>query len=201
MPQDPPSKLITPRRDFIKHSVLATAAAGLVTSTPGLSIARSAHAGGSETVKVGLIGCGGRGKGAAADAMRADTGAVNLTAVADVFEDRANAALEQLTVDFGDKVQVKAENKFVGFDAFQQVIDNDNVDLVILTTPPGFRPLHFEKAVQAGKHVFMEKPVAVDAPACAVSWRPTRSPRKKTCWCRWVCNAATNAPIAKPSSA
>lgn len=157
-------KTIKPRRDFLKAGSAAVAAAGVVSSTPGLSIARSAYPGGSETVRVGLIGCGGRGRGAAANAMNANTGSVNLTAVADVFEDRANSAAEQLKVSHGDKVQIKPENKFVGYDAFEKVIGSDDVDLVILTTPPGFRPLHFEKAVEAGKHVFMEKPVAVDAP-------------------------------------
>lgn len=164
MSDNSPKKTITPRRDFLKAGTAAVAAAGVVSSTPGLSIARSAYPGGSETVRVGLIGCGGRGRGAAGNAMSANSGSVNLTAVADVFEDRVNAAAEQLKVNHGDKVQIKPENKFIGYDAFEKVIGSDDVDLVILTTPPGFRPLHFEKAVEAGKHVFMEKPVAVDAP-------------------------------------
>jgi predicted dehydrogenase len=173
------NKRVTARREFLKGGTAAVAAAGLVSSTPGLSIARSAWAGGSDSVKVGLIGCGGRGKGAAADAMRASTGSVQLIAVADVFEENVNAAVEQLRVDHGDKVQVRDSNRFVGFDAYQRVIDSDDVDLVILTTPPGFRPLHFEKAVQAGKHVFMEKPVAVDAPGVRRILAANRIAREK----------------------
>lgn len=157
-------KTIQPRRDFIKTGTAALAAAGVVSTTPGLSIARSAHVAGSETVKIGLIGCGGRGKGAAANAMNNTLGNVNLVAIADVFEQRLNSAAEQLEAANGDLVQIPDQNKFLGYDAYERLIECDDVELVILTTPPGFRPLHFEKAVEAGKHVFMEKPIAVDAP-------------------------------------
>ena len=164
MAREKSKKSVQPRRDFIKAGTAAVAAAGIASSTPSLSIARSAHAAGSETVKVGLIGIGGRGKGAANNAMKNTLGNVNLVAVADVFEHKIEKGLEQLTAGNGDRVQVPEANRFVGFDAYDRLLDSDDVELVILTTPPGFRPLHFERAVEAGKHVFMEKPVAVDAP-------------------------------------
>jgi myo-inositol 2-dehydrogenase / D-chiro-inositol 1-dehydrogenase len=149
------------RRTFLQTGAAALAAGAAV--TPGLSLARSAHVAGSDTVKIGLIGCGGRGTDAANQAMNTTSGSVNLVAMADLFEDRLNGAHEGNKVEHGDKVQVPDSQKFTGFDAFDRLLDTD-VDLVILTTPPGFRPLHFEKAVAAGKHVFMEKPVAVDGP-------------------------------------
>ncbi|MEM7456540.1 MAG: Gfo/Idh/MocA family oxidoreductase [Planctomycetota bacterium] len=157
----------TDRRNFLKTGS-AVAAAGAVAgslATPDLSIARSAYAGGSETVKIGLIGCGGRGTGAAEQAMNTTSSNVELTCMADVFEDRLrgshnrNSNMESI----GGKVRVNDDAMHIGYDAYKRVLDSD-VDLVILTTPPGFRPLHFEAAIDAGKHVFMEKPVAVDAP-------------------------------------
>ena len=149
------------RRQFLKTGT-ATVAAGLV-AQPGLSLARSAHAAGSDSVSVGLIGCGGRGTGAATQALNTNSCPVTLNAMGDIFQDRLDGALESVTIEHGEKVQVPADRQFVGFDAIDRVLETD-VDLVILTTPPGFRPQHFEKAVAAGKHVFMEKPVAVDAP-------------------------------------
>ncbi len=150
----------TARRDFLRTGATVVAA-GL--ATPSLSLARSAYAGGSQTVKLGLVGCGGRGTGAATQAMNTKSGAVNLVSVGDVFEDRLNGAVERITAEHGEKVQVNNDHRFVGFDAFENVMASD-IDLVILATPPGFRPLHFEHAIDQGKHVFMEKPVAVDAP-------------------------------------
>jgi predicted dehydrogenase len=156
-----PNKKQQGRRDFLKTSS-AVVAAGLA-SKPGLSLARSAHAAGTDTVRIGLVGCGGRGTDAANQAMNTQSGSVNLVAMGDLFEDRLNGALGGTTAEHGDKVQVADSHKFVGFDAYEKVLQTD-IDLVILATPPGFRPLHFETAVDAGKHVFMEKPVAVDAP-------------------------------------
>lgn len=113
-------------------------------------------------LKVGLIGCGGRGTGAAAQALQADPNVV-LTAMGDVFDDRLQLAYGELLKIHPEKIKVEPQNKFIGFDAFQKVISTD-VDVVILTTPPAFRPDHLTAAVNAGKHVFCEKPVAVDAP-------------------------------------
>lgn len=116
----------------------------------------------SDTLRVGLIGCGGRGSGAANEALRADSNIV-LTAMGDVFEDRLQSSLKNLRTANPEQVKVTPENCFVGLDAFKKVIDS-GVDVVLLATPPGFRPVHIKAAIEAGKHVFSEKPVATDAP-------------------------------------
>ena len=116
----------------------------------------------SDTLKVGLIGCGGRGTGAANQAMNADPNVV-LTAMADVFEDRMETAYNALMDENPEKMKVAPDQKFMGFDGYKKVLESD-VDVVILATPPNFRPAHLEACIAAGKHVFFEKPVAVDAP-------------------------------------
>src|SRR5437660_1446423 len=143
------------RRGFLKTS----AAAGAV-----LAVAPGVHAGGGDTLKIGLIGCGSRGTGAAAQALNADKN-VQLVAMADAFEDRLQESLKILKDDaqIAAKVDVKPERRFVGFNAYKDVLASE-VDVVLLTTPPHFRPMHFEAAIKADKHVFAEKPVAVDAP-------------------------------------
>jgi predicted dehydrogenase len=142
------------RRDFLKTAVIASST---------LAIPRNAHAASSDLLKVGLIGCGGRGTGAATQALGADKN-VQLFAMADAFEDRLQQSLRQLKGenDVATKVAVTPEHCFVGFDAYKQVIAC--CDVVLLCTPPHFRPLHLKAAVEAGKHVFAEKPCAVDAP-------------------------------------
>ncbi|MEQ8786615.1 MAG: Gfo/Idh/MocA family oxidoreductase [Pirellulaceae bacterium] len=150
----------TSRRDFIKTGSSLLVAGGVVAST--LPVARAAHAFGSDTIKIGLVGCGGRGTGAAVQAMNTE-GSVKLVAMGDVFPDRLQTAYRSAKSRHGDSVDVPRERQFVGFDAYKRVLETD-IDLVILATPPGFRPLHFEAAVKAGKHVFAEKPVATDAP-------------------------------------
>ena len=164
LPHQDPKKNKT-RRDFLKTgtTVAATAAAVGALATPKLSLAKSAHAAGTDTVKIGLVGCGGRGAGAAIQAMNTTSGNVELVAMGDVFADRMESTLEQAKTEHGDKVRVNEDSTFIGLDAYKSVMDSD-ADLVILATPPGFRPQHFQAAVEAGKHVFMEKPVAVDAP-------------------------------------
>ncbi len=147
------------RRDFIRASSLLMAT-GAVTGT--LGIARAVHAFGSDVIKIGLVGCGSRGKGAAVQALGTTGGPVRLVALADVFEDRLQSAYRQIKGRHGDRLDVPADRRFVGLDGYRGVMESD-ADLVILATPPGFRPLHFQAAVEAGKHVFMEKPVAVDA--------------------------------------
>lgn len=146
----------TSRRQFI------TTAAATAASVAAAPRAFAAHHGGSGRLRIGLVGCGGRGKGAIRDAMNAGDDAV-LVAMGDAFEDNMTSAYGSLKEEFGDRVQVPSEQRFSGFDAYKQVIDTD-CDIVFLTTPPGFRPIHFRAAVDAGKHVFAEKPVAVDAP-------------------------------------
>jgi len=152
-------KIIEPsRRELIKGSAGIVAAAALASTL----IPRGVYAAGDETIKIALIGCGGRGTGAASQAL-STKGPVKLIAVADAFKDNAEGALKNLKNQFGDKVDVPADRIFHGFDAYKQAIAA-GPDLVILATPPGFRPIHFEEAVNAGKNVFMEKPVATDAP-------------------------------------
>ncbi len=151
----------TTRRQFVQRSSTVLAGASLL---GGLSVARRAHAAGDDTIRVGLIGCGGRGTGAASQALRADAN-VKLVAMADAFRDNLEDKLQVLSRDndIRDKIDVPKERQFAGFDAYQQCIDS-GVDLVILATPPGFRPIHLAAAIAADKHVFMEKPVAVDGP-------------------------------------
>ena len=155
------------RRDFLK----TTAAVGAVVASSASLYA----AGGGDTIKVGLIGCGGRGRGAVRDILNAekkingDNPKVEIVAVADAFEDRAKDAVKAFTnaksQDYGSfvkQVKITPETTFVGLDAYQKLLATD-VNLVILATPPGFRPTHLEAAVKAKKHIFCEKPVAVDA--------------------------------------
>lgn len=146
------------RRAFVKNASLGAGGMMLLGSLP---VSASAFAGGNETIKLALIGCGGRGTGAANQALIADEG-VKLVAMADVFKDRLDGSFERLSERHGSRVDVPEEHKFIGFDAYDKAIEL--ADVVILATPPGFRPVHFEAAVEAGKHIFMEKPVATDAP-------------------------------------
>ncbi|MCP3920425.1 MAG: Gfo/Idh/MocA family oxidoreductase [bacterium] len=158
----------TTRRSILKTGSAAVAGASLGgTSLFGSQSPQAegerASAKNGETIRVALVGCGGRGTGAARQALSTE-GSVQLVAMADAFSDRLEGSLAEISkhVDAA-RLDVPEERRFVGFDAAQKAIDSD-VDLVILTTPPGFRPMHFEYAVSKGKHVFMEKPVAVDAP-------------------------------------
>jgi len=151
------------RREFVKTSSLVVG--GLMLGS--LPLESSANVLGDDTIKVGLIGCGGRGTGAAVQALSTKQN-VKLVAMAEAFRDRLDQSyknikseLENNEMDAG-RLSVPEANKFVGFDAYEKVLPL--VDVVILATPPGFRPMHFEAAINAGKHVFMEKPVAVDAP-------------------------------------
>jgi predicted dehydrogenase len=146
------------RRDFLKRTSTAIAGASML---GGLSVERSAFAAGSDTLKVVLVGCGGRGSGAASQALSTD-GPVKLVAMADVFKDRLEGSLKTLSEHHKDKVDVPPDRQFVGFEAYKQAIPLG--DVVVLATPPGFRPMQFEEAVKQGKHVFTEKPVATDAP-------------------------------------
>lgn len=159
------TKLESTRREFLNDgSKLAVAGAAMGTiAAPSLPIARSAHAFGSDTVRIGLIGCGGRGTGASVQAMNTTTGNVELVAMGDAFQNRLDGSLKTCQKEHKNKVRVPKERQFVGFDAYKNVLASD-IDFVILATPPGFRPLHFEAAINAGKNVFMEKPVGVDAP-------------------------------------
>ncbi|MBB2149304.1 Gfo/Idh/MocA family protein [Pedobacter gandavensis] len=144
------------RRDFLKTSALVAG---------GVMMNQFAFAGGhsstDDTIKIALIGCGDRGTGAAFQALSTKQN-IKLVAMADAFQDRMDNSYKVLSDKFKDKVDVPVERRFVGFDGYQKAIAL--ADVVLLVTPPGFRPTHFEEAVKQGKHVFMEKPVAVDAP-------------------------------------
>jgi myo-inositol 2-dehydrogenase/D-chiro-inositol 1-dehydrogenase len=141
------------RREFIVGSSVATAS---------LLIPRFAHASGSDTIKVGLIGCGGRGTGAAANCVESSPGVV-IYAMGDLFPDRLAGSRDTLKGALKEAYQVPDDRAFTGWDAYKKVLAQP-VDMVILATPPGFRPIHLAAAIEAGKHIFMEKPVATDAP-------------------------------------
>lgn len=143
------NSILTARRNVLKTALAAAPA--FLKATPQ-----------AKALKVGLVGCGGRGTGAAAQALKADDFA-ELTAMADIDMERIDSSLERLKRAAGDKVKVESTKKFIGLDSYQKLIESD-VDVVLLATPPGFRPAHFRAAVEAGKHLFVEKPVAVDAP-------------------------------------
>ncbi len=155
------------RREFVKQSSLI---AGALVAAPFVSNAQFFNSSADDTIKIALIGCGGRGTGAAMQALLTKQN-VKLVAMADAFKDRLDDCYKSLNADdlsdwsgttgnVKDKIIVKEEHKFVGFDAYKKAMAL--ADVVILTTPPGFRPIHFEEAVNQGKHIFMEKPVATD---------------------------------------
>ncbi len=152
-----PKSLASNRRDFLKTTGAAAAA-----TTAAFGFLPNAYAAAGSEIKVGVIGCGGRGTGAAENIMEAAGSSYNVKihALGDVFEDRANNCFEALKTK-NEKFKVTKENLFHGFDAYKQVVDAS--DLVILATPPGFRPQHLEYAISQGKNVFCEKPVCVDA--------------------------------------
>jgi predicted dehydrogenase len=147
------------RRDFLKTSAVAAGAATLLAS------GNYAFAAETDKLRLGIIGCGGRGTGAVVDNLRATEG-VNLVAMADVFPDRLNDSKNKIQDELkkagkSDRYKVTDASSFTGLDAYKKLLGS-GIDLVILATPPGFRPLHLDAAIKAGKHVFMEKPVAVD---------------------------------------
>jgi predicted dehydrogenase len=171
MTKDDNGKLVPSRREFIKTS----AAAAVGTALTAHVIIPGAYAAGSDTIRVGLIGCGGRGTGAATDVLTSAPG-VKLVAMGDAFKDRLEESyvnipkrLEQLRNNpkrkskYVGEIDVPEDRRFVGFDAFEKVLASD-VNYVILAAPPGFRPQHLKAAVAAGKNIFTEKPVAVDGP-------------------------------------
>lgn len=162
------------RRGFLGQTVAAGAALAALGEAP------SVHAAGSGTIKVGLIGCGGRGTGAAAQAMKTGPD-VRLVAMGDMFQDRLDSSRNLLKAQGGENFAVTDDRCFVGFDAYKKVINSD-VDVVLLAEPPHFRPEHLEAAVAAGKHIFAEKPVAVDAPGVhRVEAACKEAERKKLC--------------------
>jgi len=154
------------RRDFMKTS--ATAVASL--SAVSLGLSSRAYAAGLDRVRVGLIGCGGRGSGAATNCLEADDG-VEIVAIADAFQDRIDRGLttirqwcEKNSKAFGQRMKATPETTFLGFDGYKKLLALKDVDVVLIATPACFHPVHLEAAIQAGKHAFMEKPAGVDPP-------------------------------------
>ena len=192
------------RREFLKNSTIAgggalaltSVLAGCASRKPAQKAAVAATVAAAapavvaqtpQTLKVGLIGCGGRGSGAASQALNADPNVV-LTAMGDAFEDQLQKSLQSLQKSCGDKVKVTPDKCFVGLDAYQKVIDS-GVDVVLLATPPGFRPTHLKAAVDAGKHIFCEKPMATDAPGVRSVMESAKAAKEKNlslvagfCW-------------------
>jgi predicted dehydrogenase len=158
---DRPNAPVTPepsRREFLKSSSALVAGGALASS---LLVAQNAYAGGgNEEIRIVVIGAGDRGTGAAVHAMNT-AGPVKVVALADAFQDRASRSLQTLKKEHGNKVDVRPDRVFAGLDAYRKALEVP-CDMVILAGPPGFRPIHFDAAVKAGKHVFMEKPVATD---------------------------------------
>jgi myo-inositol 2-dehydrogenase/D-chiro-inositol 1-dehydrogenase len=147
------------RREFIRSAAAAAAAAGVASNIEPLV---GAHAAGSDEIRVGLVGCGGRGSGAALNVLQAAPG-VRIVALADAYRDRLDECRKTLVEKNAANATVQDDRCFVGLDAYKQLLTTD-VNYVILATPPGFRSIHIKAAVEAGKNVFAEKPVAVDAP-------------------------------------
>src|SRR5712672_967728 len=164
---------VTSRRDFIKSSALI----GGALAAPAILPSNLFAGGNSDTLRIGLIGCGGRGSGAADEALTADKNAV-LVAMGDAFEEPIQKSLQSLQTGHPQQVKVTPDKCFAGLDAYQKVIDS-GVDVVLLATPPGFRPVHLKAAIAAGKHVFTEKPMATDAPGVRSVLATVEEARKK----------------------
>jgi len=154
------------RRDFMKTSTVAMASLSAVS----LGLPNRAYAAGFEKVRVGVIGCGGRGSGAVTDCLEADDG-VEIVAIADAFRDRLDTSLEKIqqwcqknVKPFAQRVKVTPETTFFGFNGYKNLLAMKDVDLVLIATPVCFHPVHLDAAVRAGKHVFMEKAAGVDPP-------------------------------------
>lgn len=147
------------RRSFLKNAT-AAGVVGTAGSVVFPHVSRAADAVKGKVLKVGLVGCGGRGTGAASQAMSADPN-VKLWALGDTFQGQIDKTMRNLSQKYSGKMEVEKSRQFVGLDAYQKVIDS-GVDVVLLASPPGFRPKHLAAAVQAGKHAFAEKPMAVD---------------------------------------
>jgi len=149
------------RREFLKNGTAALAGTAMVSNLTSLS--SPVHAAGNDELKIGLVGCGGRGTGAAREALRADP-QTRLVAVADAFQDRADRSLASLKEieEISARIDVDSDHVFIGLDGYRHVIES--CDVVLLCTPPGFRAVHLAAAVSAGKHIFVEKPMATDSP-------------------------------------
>lgn len=167
------------RRTFLGTSSAAVIGASLTAGLPIIGRADDQP----KTLKIALVGCGGRGTGAANQALHADQ-YIEIVAMADIAADQIDKSLELLTATIPEKVKVDAAHKFVGLDAIDKILALPEVDIVLLTTPPAFRAEHFEKAVKAGKHTFCEKPIAVDAPGYRRFMAAARESKEKGLGCQ-----------------
>lgn len=165
------------RRQFIKTSTAA--AVGSVLAAPGILGTKSSAASPGDEIRIGLVGCGGRGSEAAMNALRGDKNAT-IHAIGDIYAEQIDTKLGHMKrdADLGSRVKVDDNRKFVGLDAYKAVIDS-GCDVVLLATPPGFRPLHMKAAVAAGKHMFIEKPMATDAPGLRSIMESVAEARKR----------------------
>jgi predicted dehydrogenase len=156
-----PAKHTTSRREFLQNTGRIAAASALTSM-----VVPAVHAAEDSTVQIALVGCGGRGTGAAANALSVEQqGVIKLTAMADVFEGRLAQSANALQNEFSDKMDVPNDRKFIGFDGYKQAIDTLRPgDVAIFATPPAFRWVHFKYAIEKGVNVFMEKPLTVDGP-------------------------------------
>ncbi|MCS7047603.1 MAG: Gfo/Idh/MocA family oxidoreductase, partial [Gemmataceae bacterium] len=160
----------TKKHGFSRRDALKTAGAAAASALTGVALPQ-VHAGGDDTIKLALVGCGGRGTGAAINALSTEKGPTQLVAMADVFQDRLNGSLQsirdnRMRANRANQVDVPRERQFIGFDAYRRAMDTLRPgDVVILTTPPAFRWLMLEYAIEKRLHVFMEKPITVDGPS------------------------------------
>jgi predicted dehydrogenase len=178
------------RRSFLQTSLATTAAVAATTAVakPAKAVdSKAVHGGGSSVIRVGLVGCGGRGNGAAINAMNAGKD-VHIVAVGDLFEDSIKISRQSLSQRNPEQFVVDDEHSFVGFDCYKKVINSD-IDVVLLASPPHYRPAQIEEAIAAGKHVFAEKPIATDpagvrrvAAACEVAATKGLNMVSGLCW-------------------
>jgi len=186
------------RRTFLKTAAVAGAA------LTAEALAPAVYAAGSDTIKVGLVGCGGRGTDACNNVLHAAKG-VKIVAVGDVFSNHVKGSRSRLidlagddeVKKLGNGVDLPEDRCYTGLDAYKKVINNPEVNYVILATPPGFRPLHIEEAVTAGKNLFTEKPVGTDGPGIPRCWRPTTPRSRRGCTSRPARSAATRAATSR----
>ncbi len=162
------------RREFLGHTGRVAAAAALAATTPWV------HAAGSDEIRVALVGCGGRGTGAAANALSVKQARLRLVAMADVFANRLQSSLENLKGQFASQTDVPPDRQFIGFDAYRKAMDCLRPgDIAIFATPPAFRWVHYTYAIEKGLHVFMEKPVTVDGPTTKRMFQLAEAAEKK----------------------
>ena len=156
------NQTFTSRREFIKNTGCLAAASAIASAT-----LPHVHAAGNNTIQLALVGCGGRGTGAAGNALTTNKGPLKVVAMADVFEAKLKSSFETLTKKYAANLEVPQDRKFLGFDGYKKAMDCLRPgDIVILATPPAFRWVHFTYAIAKGLNVFMEKPVTVDGPGC-----------------------------------